>query len=129
MFLASGCSNIHFTAGSKPDISALDTTLTVGNSSQKDVVAALGEPSGKGKEMFPIGQEQASIFNYSQKQRTMWTYYYEEGDLKDDRRMFLFVFFDGDQYDGYMWFSSLPDARSQASWRINDLPKLRDTQR
>jgi hypothetical protein len=39
--------------------------------------------------------------------RTMWSYYYEEGDLKDMRRIFLFVYFDRDKYDGYMWFSSL----------------------
>jgi len=38
----------------------------------------------------------------------MWSYYYEEGTLKDARRIFLFVYFDQDMYDGYMWFSSLP---------------------
>ena len=40
--------------------------------------------------------------------RDLWVYYYEEGSLSDARRTFLFVFFLGDQYDGYMWFSSLP---------------------
>ena len=36
-----------------------------------------------------------------------WTYYYEAGTFRDARRQYLWVYFDGDVYDGYMWFSSL----------------------
>jgi hypothetical protein len=115
MLLVSGCGDVRLAVGSKPEINALEDVLKIGQSSEADVEAVLGRPSGKGTEMFPIGQEQATAYNYRQKQRTMWTYYYEEGTLfKDDRRILLFVFFDGDRYDGYMWFSSLPDAGSQA---------------
>lgn len=110
-----GCADIHFSVGTRPDLSALEDVLKIGQSSEADVLAALGAPSGKGEEMFPIGQEWGTANNYHQKQRPMWSYYYEEGNLKDDRRIFLFVFFDGDRYDGYMWFSSLADASSQAS--------------
>jgi len=47
----------------------------------------------------------------------MWSYYYEKGFIKvrdsgrldaEMRRTFLFVYFDHERYDGYMWFSSLP---------------------
>jgi hypothetical protein len=47
----------------------------------------------------------------------MWSYYYEEALVRDilsqhpsieSRRIFVFVFFDEDRYEGYMWFSSLP---------------------
>ncbi len=41
------------------------------------------------------------------KPRAMRSYCYEEGDLKDSRRIFLFVYFDRDRFDGYMWFSTL----------------------
>ena len=41
----------------------------------------------------------------------MWSYYYEVGTLSDDRRTFLFVYFDDGVLDGYMWFSSLPKTR------------------
>jgi len=41
--------------------------------------------------------------------RNVLTYYYEEGTLEDDRRLFLFVFFNEDTYEGYMWFSSLEE--------------------
>jgi hypothetical protein len=92
----SGCS-INYRAGRLPDVASLETSLHPGKSTQEDVAKVLGEPFGKGKEMLPIGL----------KPRTLWSYYYEEGSLQDARRLFLFVFLDGDKYDGYMWFSSL----------------------
>jgi len=63
-----------------------------------DVLEVLGPPEGKGREMLPI----------SPAPRTMWSCYYEEGTLKDARRTFLFVYFDGDIFDGYFRVSSLP---------------------
>jgi hypothetical protein len=92
----SGC-NIQMRAGRLPDMQALEGSLQPGESTRLDVLRVLGEPFGRGREMLPIGQ----------KPRTLWSYYYEEGSLQDDRRMFLFIFLDGDKYDGYMWFSSL----------------------
>lgn len=96
--LTTGCMDIKTRIGKMPDTEALEKTLHIGESSQNDVLAALGVPYGKGKEMLPIGKSA----------RTMWSYYYEEGTLKDSRRIFLFVFINQDRYDGYMWFSSLP---------------------
>lgn len=54
----------------------------------------------------------------------MWSYYYEEGTLKDDRRMFLFVYFTPDNlYEGYLWFSSLPKiSASEPSAPGSDAP-------
>lgn len=97
-----GCGPMQIRAGKKPDVSVLQT-LQVGQSTQQEVRAAIGEPDGQGRSMFP----------WQDTPRTLWTYYYEEGviDLggsgSDDRRIFLFLFFDGDKYDGYMWFSNL----------------------
>ena len=96
--LVGACADIRVRVGSKPDTDVLERSLRVGESTRADVLAALGEPTGKGRAMLPINS----------KPRTMWSYYYEEGDLKDARRIFLFVYFDEDRYDGYMWFSSLP---------------------
>jgi hypothetical protein len=94
----SGCIDIQVRAGTRPDIAALEQRLIVGQSSVDDVIAVLGKPNGKGMSSLPF--EQAS--------RPMWSYYYEEGSLKDDRRTFLFVSINKDRYDGYLWFSSLP---------------------
>jgi hypothetical protein len=95
--LSEGCMNIQMRIGKRVDPASL-TQLVVGKSTQGDVVARLGAPTGKGRAMLPIESEP----------RTLWSYYYEEGDLNDSRRIFLFIFFKGDLYDGYMWFSSLP---------------------
>lgn len=95
-----GCNiKANFRAGNKPNIEALEKTLKIGNSTEQDVLNTLGIPVGKGREMLP----------FMVTPRTTWTYYYEEGDEKDDRRLFLFVFFANQRYDGYMWFSSLPE--------------------
>jgi hypothetical protein len=95
--LCASC-NVHVRVGQRPNPDVLETSLRIGESTHDDVRAALGNPDGTGREMLPIGD----------KPREVWSYYYEEGDLHDDRRIFLFVFFDQDRYDGYMWFSSLP---------------------
>ena len=52
----------------------------------------------------------------------MWSYYYEEGTMKDDRRTMLFVYFTPDNlYEGYMWFSSFPTAgKPDAAFRGSD---------
>jgi len=98
LFLMAGCS-IRVRMGYHPNIDALERTLRVGESTQSDVVLALGQPFGKGQLMFPTDP----------KPRTLWSYYYGEGDMEDARNLFLFVFFAQDRYDGYMWFSSLKE--------------------
>jgi hypothetical protein len=95
-----GCSlDVRTVAGSPPDLDLLDTRLRVGESSRADVLKALGEPMGKGRAQFPMDPQLRTA--------TMWSYYYEEGDLNDARRVFLYVFFGEDRLEAYMWFSSL----------------------
>ena len=93
-----GCGDIRMRIGNRPNPDLLETVLRVGESTRADVRAALGQPFGTGRSMASIDPAP----------RTVWSYYYEEGDLKDARRIFLFVYFNQDRYDGYMWFSSLP---------------------
>ena len=85
--------------GYEPKIAAL-AKLTVGESGMIEVEKILGKPYGKGRSLLPF---QDTVVN-------VWSYYYEEGTLEDDRRTFLFVYIDDEEkYSGYMWFSSLPD--------------------
>jgi hypothetical protein len=101
--LLTGCGTMQVRAGRKPDMQAVTKTLQIGVSTTQTVQAALGAPDGGGRSMMP----------WQPSPRTVWSYYYEEGEIdlgggkSDDRRLFLYVFFDGDRYDGYMWFSSL----------------------
>jgi hypothetical protein len=97
-FLLDGCINVRLRMGQRPDVDALEKSLRIGESTSKDVVSFLGEPFGRGRIMLPIDS----------KPRTMWSYYYAEGDLEDARGIILLVHFDQDRYDGYMWFASLP---------------------
>jgi len=106
--LTTACSKIEYVAGEPPKIAALDQSLRLGESSTEDVLAALGKPNGNGVILLPIDGHP----------RKTWSYYYEKGLIKagndgnldaDMRRTFLFVYFDQDRYDGYMWFSSLPE--------------------
>ena len=97
--LVQGCVEIRMRVGARPDVTVLETKLEMRRSTRDDVRALLGTPFGEGAAMLP----------FHDSPRDMWSYYYEEGTLKDDRRMFLFVYFTADErYDGYMWFSSLP---------------------
>jgi outer membrane protein assembly factor BamE (lipoprotein component of BamABCDE complex) len=95
-FLWSGCISVK--VGRLPDKSALEEKLKPGQSTKRDVLQALGAPRGGGKMMLPIEPGP----------RDLWYYYYEEGTLSEDQRIFLYVFFKEDIYDGYLWFSSLP---------------------
>ena len=97
---------VHFRTGSRPNTDILDNSLRLGASTRADVVSALGEPWGKGRAILPTDPKLRTM--------PMWFYFYREmiaipGFLSFDfRTMWLFIFFDEDRYDGYMWFSSLP---------------------
>jgi len=95
-----GCSGPVIQFGRMPDTSKLETSLQPNISTKANVLEVLGEPRNSGGALLP-GHDSP---------RDMWVYYFEEGSLTDDRRIFLFVFFKMGRYDGYMWFSSLPRA-------------------
>ena len=93
---------VEFQSGSKFNPALLEQSLRTGSSTQGDVQAALGEPYGRGRALMP----------FHEGDRTVWTYYYERGSIDastfatKDQRIYLFVFFAEDRFDGYMWFAS-----------------------
>lgn len=100
--LLGGCGTVNFEVGRPFDPAKLDTVLKPGVSTQFDVKTALGEPYGKGGAQLP----------FHDRPRITWTYFSERGSLDmsdggvNDDRVYCFVFFDGDKYDSYMWFTS-----------------------
>lgn len=84
--------------GIRPNVALLEDELRVGESTKADVRYFLGRPYGQGGDMLPT----ASVA------RSTWVYYYAEESASTSRYVLLLVFFDGDRYDGYLWFSSLP---------------------
>lgn len=98
-FIAGCLSSVQIRAGTPVNIGTITLDLEISESTAEQVEKALGKPYGIGSSMLP----------FQDKPRTTWSYYYEEGNLEDARRIFLFVYLNDGIYDGYMWFSSLPD--------------------
>ena len=98
--LCHGC-GVAIRCGRLPDLTPLESRLEQGVSTRGDVLAALGEPRGRGQVLFPVHDGP----------RDVWYYYYEEATLNDSQRIFLYVLFSDDLYDGYLWFSSIPGTR------------------
>ena len=101
--VTSGCVDMKYRVGTRPEPSVLEKNLNVGKSTSKEIIGALGRPDGKGAALFTM---------YSQPSE-LWSYYYEEGTTEEARRIFLFIFMNEDRYEGYMWFSSLPEPSTQ----------------
>jgi hypothetical protein len=104
--LLSGCGEIKVRAGSPVAPSLLESRLTVGQSTAKDISQVLGEPLGVGREFLPFHTQP----------RTVWSYYFEEDQVSlggggDSRRIFVWVFLTDERYDGYLWVSSFPKDR------------------
>jgi hypothetical protein len=101
-WLLTGCGTMRIEAGTNFDTGKLESELRPGISTQRDVAQALGQPYGKGGALLP----------FHDAPRVTWTYFRERGDLDpgsgsiNDQRVYLFVFFRGDTYDSYMWFTS-----------------------
>ncbi|MDJ0950824.1 MAG: hypothetical protein QNJ94_18080 [Alphaproteobacteria bacterium] len=101
-------STLQWQTGRIPDVDALEQRLVLGQSTAAEVRAVLGEPAGEGAVMMP---------KIDRKSRPMWSYYYSRGTVTvtpdaatgDSRRIGLFVYFDEGRYDGYQWFSTLPE--------------------
>jgi hypothetical protein len=100
--LLAACGTVNFEGGRPFDAALLDTALKAGVSTRAEVVAALGEPAGRGGAQLP----------FHDAPRIAWTYFWERGSLDmgrgsmNDERVYCFVFFDGDRLDGYLWFTS-----------------------
>ena len=76
--------------------------LSIGESRQGDVLLVLGQPRGKG----------AANVSPEFDRRAIWFYEYVESDGKAVQLKMLLVYFVGDVYDGYLWFSSVEDISS-----------------
>jgi hypothetical protein len=89
---ATGCS---VTYGEMPKVERLDG-LERQRSTKEDVLKTLGAPRGYG--MANLGTLPGA--------RPMWFYEYVHGAGSQVDLTILLVFFDGEKYDGYLWFSS-----------------------
>jgi hypothetical protein len=106
LLAAAGCVSGRMEMGVEPRVERLERDLQIGKSTAADVRRVLGEPDGRGQSSLGIHEGP----------RTVWSYYYEFSDFSGSQverwgRTFLWVYLDGEVYDGYLWFSSLPDRK------------------
>ena len=85
----------------------IDTELTRGVSTKADVERVLGKPNGRGGTLMPPSQT---------KPGDVWVYYNAQSGAPrmsgsrpikvevDARHQMVMIFFDGEIFDGYMWF-------------------------
>ena len=78
---------------------SLTTDLQRGVSSMADVRRVLGEPNGSGGYLFPIGTGEGPIWFYESVKIDTSS---RKIDLQQD---ILLVFFKGDRFEGFLWFS------------------------
>jgi hypothetical protein len=100
----SGCGQLNIRLGSLPPMERLERDLVIGQSTRVDIERVLGRPTAEGRSLLPVDPE-GKTYN-------LWTYYYAEAEIvglkgKDARGLYLYIYLDGDRYQGYLWFSSL----------------------
>lgn len=92
--LATGCGQTA-KLGVQPPVERLGA-LELGRSGKSDVRNLLGQPQGEGMSRLP---DYPGL-------RTVWAYDYVELQGQRVGMTMLFIFFDGDAYDGYLWFDA-----------------------
>jgi outer membrane protein assembly factor BamE (lipoprotein component of BamABCDE complex) len=97
LWFLTGCMNVAI--GRKPDVSVLEQSLQIGESTRDDVRRILGEPFGTGRSFYPRDQQVNET----------WIYYYTQTTSKESHRLVLFVYFSENKFSGYAWWSSFPE--------------------
>ncbi len=95
-----GCVAIPIVSGTHPPTDRLESSLVVGKSGFGQVLEVLGPPDGQGRARLPMYDGEQSL----------WNYQFQTGTPDDIQLAIVLVFFDEDGiYNGYIWFSSVPD--------------------
>lgn len=98
LLVITGCGlGARYTTGRLPDTGVLESSLRIGESTEKDIRAVLGEPYGFGRYLPPADNTP----------REMLAYFYEAGNLNEStQQTMLYVLLLDGRYDGYLWFTS-----------------------
>ncbi|MDP7639418.1 MAG: hypothetical protein QGG73_06845 [Candidatus Hydrogenedentes bacterium] len=100
LLVSVGCVSIPIIAGTHPPVDRLEASLTIGKSGYGQVLEVLGTPDGQGRALLPMLDSS----------RSLWNYQFQTGTPDDLKFSLLLVLFDdGGIYDGYLWFSSVPE--------------------
>ena len=92
----SGCVSIQLRMGTETQPQNIETVLQLKQSTQEDVKKVFGPPDGLGAYVSPV----------TGKYSTVWSYYFAQGTLETMDDTFLYIYFDDDIYEGYLWFEN-----------------------
>jgi len=96
LLILPGCINIQLRMGTETQPQNIETVLHFNKSTQNEVKSAFGPPDGVGAYVSPI----------TGKYSTVWSYYFAQGTLDTMDDTFLYIYFDDDVYEGYLWFEN-----------------------
>ncbi len=108
-FTVTGCISLSY--GVSPNTDLL-SSLTVGDSTEADVLLVLGEPRGAGR---------TSSYR-DLDPRAIWFYEYLEADMSTARIELLLVFLINEKYDGHLWFSSFDTYQTESGTEVSAKP-------
>jgi hypothetical protein len=98
--------------GRMPPVAPLTSELVLGVSTRDDVRKALGDPSGEGGYLFIADYRPRDVWMYHEMKVTDAKAVHDTV-VMNMRQQILLVFFDGDRYDGYMWYSNAGTAAAK----------------
>lgn len=101
-----GAQEKRFTTGSFTKVSMIETELQRGHSTKLDVRRLLGTPKGYGHAVLPPDRKEHEVWFYEDIELT--NVKFESGNeiRADVRQQILLIFFFGEVFDGFMWYSN-----------------------
>ena len=97
--LLAGCAVQTVKSQAVSRVDRLETEFKRGVSTKADVLTVLGEPDGSGGAMFPTASRASDV----------WYYEAYRSSLSGLNQKILLVYFKGEEFDGFMWFSNDAD--------------------
>ena len=97
--MSAGCAQQTVKTQALTKLDRLETDLKRGVSKKPDVLFLLGEPDGSGGALFPTASSSHEV----------WYYEATRVSLKGLSQKILLIYFNGDLFDGYQWFSNTAD--------------------
>jgi hypothetical protein len=95
------------TTGPFASVGRITTELRRGVSTKADVERVLGKPNGNGTSLLPTQASPRDVWIYNDVQTGEAKQEGKVGGVPlvrvDMRQQIIFVFFDGDRFDGYLW--------------------------
>jgi hypothetical protein len=100
-----------FTTGAFTKVNKIETELERGRSTKLDVRRLLGTPKGYGQAVLPPQRKEHEVWYYEDIELTKVKFESASDIRADVRQQILLIFFLGEVFDGFMWYSNAVEAQ------------------